>query len=121
MNARRYNESGPPEVTSRIGFPKHTKWQRVADFTSVRKAVKSGRKRRFAIVSPLIPIRSTSKPMRRILIFDNHPNSLRLASKELNVEDEFTVTGARNDWLRTILIVALASIVLLLTMLWPLA
>jgi hypothetical protein len=37
-----------------------------------------GQKRIFAIVSPPIPTPVEGKTMRRIVIFDNHPDSLRL-------------------------------------------
>ena len=37
-----------------------------------------GQKRIFAIVSPPIPTSVDGKTIRRIVIFDNHPDSLRL-------------------------------------------
>jgi hypothetical protein len=37
-----------------------------------------GQKRIFAIVSPPIPTSVKGKTIRRIVIFDNHPDSLRL-------------------------------------------
>jgi len=37
-----------------------------------------GQKRIFAIVSPAIPTPVEGKTIRRIVIFDNHPDSLRL-------------------------------------------
>ena len=57
---------------------KYAKWIRVGDFNGLRDSRSSGRKRTFAIVSPPIPVGSGCKAIRRVLIFDNHPDSLRL-------------------------------------------
>jgi hypothetical protein len=42
---------------------------------------RSDKKRIFAIVSRPIPTEVEGKTIRRILIFDNHPDSLRLVSR----------------------------------------
>jgi hypothetical protein len=52
----------------------------------MRDYVSSSGKRFFAIVSPPIATRLQGKTARRVLVFDNHPESLRLA---LKVADEF--------------------------------
>jgi hypothetical protein len=60
---------------------KYAKWIRVGDFNGLRDSRSSGRKRTFAIVSPPIPVGSGCKAIRRVLIFDNHPESLSLLSR----------------------------------------
>jgi len=44
----------------------------------VRDLIGSRQKRIIAIVSPPIPTAADGKTMRRIFVFDNHPDSLRL-------------------------------------------
>jgi hypothetical protein len=61
------------------------------DLRSVRDASGSSQKRIFAIVSRPIPSGSEGKTIRRILLFDNHPDSLRLLLKpgaNLDSDDE---------------------------------
>jgi hypothetical protein len=49
----------------------------------------SGQKRIFAVVSPPIPTPVEGKTIRRILIFDNHPDSLRLVlNSGVNVDSD---------------------------------
>ena len=50
----------------------------MAEFDSVRDSASSGKKRIFAIVSRPIAAQLKGKAIRRIVIFDNHPDSLRL-------------------------------------------
>jgi hypothetical protein len=51
-------------------------WVRLPKIGCIRAAGKSERKRTFAIVSR--PIAIDNKTIRRVVIFDNHPESLRL-------------------------------------------
>ena len=50
----------------------------MAELGSVRDSTSSGKKRIFAIVSRPIAAELKGKAIRRIVIFDNHPDSLRL-------------------------------------------
>ena len=79
----------------------------------------SGQKRIFAIVSPPIPTPVEGKPMRRIVIFDNHPDSLRLVLDfGVNVESDDAVSGRER---RTSIICGLILIAMLVAAtLWPL-
>jgi hypothetical protein len=73
-------------------------------------ATTRGQKRRFAVRSQLATV--SGKTIRHIVIFDNHPNSLRLLSSAL-------IPRRRNEFLNAVL-----SIVLILAaglgMFWPL-
>jgi hypothetical protein len=51
------------------------------DLGCLRDSASSGQKRIFAIVFPPIPTPVEDKTIRRIVIFDNHPDSLRLVLK----------------------------------------
>jgi hypothetical protein len=53
-------------------------WVRVPKIGHIPAATNSQRKRIFAIVSRPIPTVIESKTMRRVVVFDNHPDSLRL-------------------------------------------
>jgi hypothetical protein len=50
----------------------------MAELGSVHDSTSLGKKRIFAIVSQPIAAELKGKPIRRIVIFDNHPDSLRL-------------------------------------------
>ena len=66
-------------------------WVQMPDLRSVRDASGSSQKRIFAIVSRPIPSDVEGKTVRRILIFDNHPDSVRLVLKpvaNLDNDDE---------------------------------
>jgi len=79
----------------------------------------SGQKRIFAIVSPPILTPVDGKTIRRIVIFDNHPDSLRLVlDSGVNVESD-DATSRRER--RTSIICGSLLIGMVLTaMLWPL-
>jgi hypothetical protein len=79
----------------------------------------SGQKGIFAIVSPPIPTPVEGKTMRRIVIFDNHPDSLRLVlDSGVNFESDDAVSGRER---RTSIICGLILIAMLVAAaLWPL-
>src|SRR6266404_4789022 len=83
MNTRRFGFERRPGGASRPKAREFPKWIRVSDFSSavLRYPMVSGQKKIFAIVAPPIPADVGCKTIRRILIFDNHPDSLRLVSK----------------------------------------
>jgi hypothetical protein len=53
-------------------------WVRLPKLGRIAAATNSSRKRIFAIVSRPIPTAIEGKTIRRVVIFDNHPDSLRL-------------------------------------------
>lgn len=53
-------------------------WKRTPELDSRVDSAASSEKRLFAIVSGPIPVGSNGKTIQRVLIFDDHPASLRL-------------------------------------------
>jgi len=80
MNSSRFDHDRRSRVTVQPSVQKYLKWIRVSRFGSslLRDSAGSGRKKIFAIVAPSMPADLGCKTTRRILIFDNHPDSLRL-------------------------------------------
>jgi hypothetical protein len=77
MATPRFND-GSQRVISRSAIASYPRWVRVAKLGCVRDPGNFGQKRMFAIVSRPIPSEVKSKTIRRIVIFDTHPDSLRL-------------------------------------------
>jgi hypothetical protein len=80
----------------------------------------SSPKRFFAVVSPPISTRLEGKTARRVLLFDNHPESLRLA---LKVADEFDAEdniSRRREERRSIICAFIVIAVIVAAMLCPL-
>jgi hypothetical protein len=87
MNRSRFNYERNAGATSPPGIRKYPKWIRVSDIGHFGDSTGSGRKKIFAVVSPPIPADFGRKTIRHILIFDNHPDSLRLIStRRLNMD-----------------------------------
>src|SRR5204863_3008280 len=79
----------------------------------------SDRKRIFAIVSRPIPTDVEGKRIRRILIFDNHPDSLRLVSR-LGVRPDVDSARPRYTSHPHVILRLVVVMALILTMIWPL-
>jgi hypothetical protein len=79
----------------------------------------SGQKRIFAIVSPPIPTRVEGKTMRRIVIFDNHPDSLRLILQS-GVHPDSDDASSRRERRTSITFGLILIAMLLAALLWPL-
>jgi hypothetical protein len=121
MKTPRFNDGARPSAISRVRTQKHArlKWVPVSHFgDALLDLVGSGRKRIFAIMAPPLPAERGGKPLRRILIFDNHPASLRLISRQHPNQD---LASLKLRPLRRDLIVGLFLIlVLVAAMFWPL-
>jgi len=81
MKIPRFDYEGRPNAPRPLRWEKrpHPKWPRVShiDNPFIRDSASSARRRIFAIVArPKVDL--GGKVIRRILIFDNHPDSLRL-------------------------------------------
>jgi hypothetical protein len=79
----------------------------------------SWQKRIFAIVSRPIPTDVEGKTIRRIVIFDNHPDSLRLVSESgahLDSDD----APSRREWRIAIICGSILIAMLIGALLWPL-
>ena len=82
MNPR-FSYNRKPGATSRPRGRDFPKWIRVTHISGpvLDDSKGSDKKRIFAIVSRPIATEVEGKTIRRILIFDNHPDSLRLVSE----------------------------------------
>jgi hypothetical protein len=99
---------------------KKTRIVGVSEFERMRDYVSSSGKRFFVIVSPPIPTRLPGKTARRVLVFDNHPESLRLA---LKVADEFDAEKTVSPvWekRRSLICISILLVILAAAMLSPL-
>src|SRR5467141_3867092 len=85
MKNPRFNNDRSPGSISRIR-PQNSprpRWVQLDKINQVLgESTYSGTKRIFAIVTPPLPTSSGGKMIRSILIFDNHPESLRLLYRQ---------------------------------------
>jgi hypothetical protein len=97
----------------------YSQWIRMSERGYPSFPASSGQKRIFAIVSPPIPTSVNGKTIRRIVIFDNHPDSLRLVlDSGVNVESDDAVSRRER---RTSIICGLILIAMLVAaLLWAL-
>lgn len=65
--------------SSRRVAKRKSSWSRITKPADLQRFRDSSNRRMFAIVSPPIAATNRGRPTRNILIFDNHPTSLRLA------------------------------------------
>jgi hypothetical protein len=97
MNVPRFNDERGPNAPSpvRPGKYRHSNWIRVSHVGGpfLRDSGSPERRRIFAIVAPA-KVDVSGKAIRRILIFDNHPESLRLVSR-LHVRPDDLATTRR--------------------------
>jgi len=63
---------------ARAAAPGCPQWIHLPELGRVREWTSSGRKRIFAVVSRPIPTEVEGKTIRRVLVFDNHPDTLHL-------------------------------------------
>jgi hypothetical protein len=97
MNVRRFNYERRPDARSLRRPEKYSrpKWIRVSDIGGpfIRDSRSSRRRRLFAVVAPPTRTSLGLKTIRQILIFDNHPDSLRLVlDSGVNVESDHAVS-----------------------------
>jgi hypothetical protein len=78
MKSERFNRSPQEYATSDAVIRKHTRWTRMLELGSIPDSTSSGRKRVFAVILPPVRAAVSDKIIRRVLIFDNHPETLRL-------------------------------------------
>ncbi len=89
MKTPRFDYGRDPGATSRPGARKCPKWIRMSRIGGKFPSHSTGpqRKKVYAIVAPPMPTDFGGKTIRRILIFDNHPDSLRLVfGRRLNTD-----------------------------------
>jgi len=78
MDSSQFKNGSGRYAISRFAIEKYPRWIPMAEFDSVCDSPSSGKKTIFAIVSRPIAAQLKGKAIRRIVIFDNHPDSLRL-------------------------------------------
>ena len=122
MNVGRFNYERRPNAPPSLRPAKYArpKWIRVSHVGGgpfLRDSGSPGRRRIFAIVAPP-KVDVSGKAIRRILIFDNHPESLRLVSRlDVRPDDLAATRRAHPVYLIFALLLMLA---LSIAMLWPL-
>jgi hypothetical protein len=89
----------------------------MSDIGYVRDSTGSGRKKIFAVVSPPMPAYFGRKTIRRILIFDNHPDSLRLVS-ESDINSDVYLAGPQHTSRPYSVLGLVLIMTLVLAMLW---
>jgi hypothetical protein len=118
MASSRFNDGYRRRAISRSATG-GSQWIQIPEPRPLAGSARSGQKKIFVIVSPPIPTPVDGKTIRRIVIFDNHPDSLRLVlDSGVNVEsDDAASRGER----RTSIICGLILIAMLVAaLLWAL-
>jgi hypothetical protein len=90
----------------------------MAELSTVRDSTSSGKKRIFAIVSRPIAAKLKGKAIRHIVIFDNHPDSLRLVLE--SGVDSYSDAAARCERRASIICGSILIAIILAALLWPL-
>jgi hypothetical protein len=121
MQIPRSNGRSSQRARSRFAIEHSPQWIQVPDLRSVRDAAGSLRKRIFAAVSRPIPTGVKGKTMRRVLIFDNHPDSLRLVLKLGANLDSDEEAKLRRDRRTSIICGSILIAMVVAAMLWPLS
>ena len=121
MKIPRFNYERRPNAPSPLRPARYArpKWIRVSHAVGpfLRDSGSPGRRRIFAIVAPP-KVDVSGKAIRRILIFDNHPESLRLVSRlDVRPDDLAATRRAHPVYLIFALLLMLA---LSMAMFWPL-
>jgi hypothetical protein len=123
MKNPRFNYHRSPGANSRFkpqSYPR-PRWVQLAkiDNQVLDESTYSGTKRIFAIASPPLPGSSGGKTIRTILIFDNHPESLRLLYRQRSSRDVDLVATRRAHPVYLVFALLL-MLALSVAMFWPL-
>jgi len=119
--ARRFNYNRSRSATLRISPRKYSKWIRVSHIADplFRDSTGSGRKKIFAIVAPSRRGDVGYKTVRRVLIFDNHPDTLRLVlGQHANPNAGPSAPEPSGSWY--LILVSILTMGALVGMFWPL-
>ena len=121
MNTPRFDYDRRSGATSDPSAQKYPKWIRVSHLgvPLLRDSTGSGRKKIFAIVAPAMPADLGGKTIRRVLIFDNHPDSLRLVSR-LRVRPDVDLVAPPVTSRSHIIFGLVVIVALLFAIVWPL-
>ena len=117
--ANRFSNGPERQAISRSARARYSPWVQLPDLGCIEDSRRSGRKRMFAAVSRPIPTGVGGKTIGHILIFDNHPDSLRLIF-ETGVDLDSDDAAWRRERGRSIICSSILIALLLAVMLWPL-
>jgi hypothetical protein len=119
MDRSRANHGAKRRVSWHARFHNYPQWIRMPDLGCLRDSVSSGQKRIFAMVSPPIPTPVAGKTIRRIVIFDNHPDSLRLVLKS-GLDLDGDAAASRRERRTSIICGFILIAMAVAALLWPL-
>jgi hypothetical protein len=123
MKNPRFNNDRSPGSTSRLRPQNYLRprWVQLAkiDNQVLGESTYSGTNRIFAIVTPPLPASSGGKMIRRILIFDDHPDSLRLLYRQRPSPDVDLVAARRAHPVH-LMFALLLMLALSIAIFWPL-
>ena len=119
MDRSRANHGAKRRVSWHARFHNYPQWIRMPDLGCLRDSVSSGQKRIFAIVSPPIRTPVAGKTIRRIVIFDNHPDSLRVVLQS-GLDPDSDEAASRRERRVSIICGSILIGMMLTAMLWPL-
>jgi len=116
MSNPRFNKGSRRRAISHSATGRHSSWIPMPGLSRLSGSASSEQKRIFAIVSPPILTSVDGKTIRRIVIFDNHPDSLRLVlDSGVNVEsnDAASRRERRTSIIRGLIVIAMLVAALL--------
>src|SRR6266478_7998002 len=119
MGSPRFNNGSTRLAISPSTTGRYSQWVRIPKLGFLSGSASSGQKRIFAIVSPPIPTPVEGKTIRRIVIFDNHPDSLRLvlgSGVDLDSDD----AASRRERRTSIICGFILIVMVVAALLWPL-
>jgi len=119
MDRSRANHGAKRRVSWHARFHNYPQGIRMPDLGCLRDSVSSGQKRIFAIVSPPIRTPVSAKTIRRIVIFDNHPDSLRLVLKS-GLDLDSDAAASRRERRTSIICGFILIAMVVAALLWPL-
>jgi hypothetical protein len=120
MATPRFND-GSQRAISWSAMASNSRWRRVPELGCVRNRGHARQKSMFAIVSRSIPSEVESKTIRRTVIFNNHPDSLRLvleAGLDAATDDTALLQERRTSIICGSILIAMMVGSLLWALLW---
>jgi hypothetical protein len=117
--ASRFSNGSERQAISRSARASYSPWVQVRDLGCLEDSRRSGRKRIFAAVSRPIPTGVEGKTIRHILIFDNHPDSLRLVF-ESGTDLDSDIAAWQRERRTSVICGSILIALVLAAMLWPL-
>jgi hypothetical protein len=119
MKNERFNRSSQQYSTFDGHIRGHLHWTRVPELGSISDSTSYRRKRIFAVISRSVPAGVPGKTIRRVLIFDNHPETQRLLSKS-GIHVDGDDAEARSEKRKSIIGGSILIAMVVAAMLWPL-